>query len=185
MSVGVEYFRKRTPCSYQPTAATPSFASNQCDEQFTVTGAFESTAPPVNMPFSSVSHVSCGTIAPLDRPARRHVSNLPWPRQPPGGTSSVSMYSSSVISSVFPRRCELWRMKSLYGDGLTPGLPVVASNLGLSGSCVNRYPAAPPPPTFQTFPALSRSVSWLTLKASLFDAADSNLPSERGALGFL
>jgi glycerophosphoryl diester phosphodiesterase len=30
---------------------------------------------------------------------------------------------------------------------------------------------------------LSTSVSWLTLNASLWDAADSNLPSERGAVG--
>ena len=68
------------------------FASNQCDEQFTVTGAFESTAPPVNIPFSSVSQVSCGVIAPvLLIPEVSQVSNLPWPRQPPGGTSSVSM----------------------------------------------------------------------------------------------
>src|SRR3954454_20411497 len=57
MSRGFELLRKRTPCSYQPTAATPFFASNQCDEQLTVTGALESTAPLVNMPLSSVPRV--------------------------------------------------------------------------------------------------------------------------------
>src|SRR3954471_13823855 len=75
-------------------------------------------------------------------------------------------------------------MKSLRGDGLTPAFPVVPSRGGFSGFAVKRYPAAPPPPTFQIVPVLSRSVSWLTLNASLFDAADSNLPSERGAVGF-
>src|SRR4051812_25610480 len=75
-------------------------------------------------------------------------------------------------------------MKSLRGDGFTPALPVVPSRRGLSGLVVRRYPAAPPPPTFQTVPVLSRSVSWLTRNASLFDAADSNFPSERGAVGF-
>ena len=64
------------PCSYQPTAATPFLASNQCEEQLTVTGAFESTAPPVNRPFSSVSQVPSGLIAPLLSPERSQVSNL-------------------------------------------------------------------------------------------------------------
>jgi hypothetical protein len=73
------------PGSYQPTAATPSLASNQCDEQLTVTGAFESTAPLVNIPFSSVSHEPSGVIAPLFSLERSQVSNFPWPRQPPGG----------------------------------------------------------------------------------------------------
>ena len=70
----------------------PFLASNQCDEQLTVTGAFESTTPPVNMPLSSVSQVPSGVIAPV-LPIRdtSQVSNLPWPRQPPGGVSSVSM----------------------------------------------------------------------------------------------
>ena len=32
---------------------------------------------------------------------------------------------------------------------------------------------------------LSNSVSWLTLKSSLRDAADSNFPSDLGALGLV
>src|SRR6478672_5397550 len=72
-------------------------------------------------------------------------------------------------------------MKSLYGEGLRPASPVVASSCGASGSDVSLYAAAPPPPTFQTVPVLSSSVSCETLNASLIDAADSNLPSERGA----
>jgi hypothetical protein len=35
--------------------------------------------------------VSIGVIAPLFSREMSQVSNLPWPRQPPGGTSSVSM----------------------------------------------------------------------------------------------
>src|SRR3954468_22808784 len=74
-------------------------------------------------------------------------------------------------------------MKSLYGDGLRPAAPVVPTSFGLSGLVVSLYAAAPPPPTFQTVPVLSSSVSCDTLKAALNDAADSNLPSDRGAVG--
>ena len=42
--------RNRVPCSYQPTAAIPPTVSNQCEEQFTVTGAFESAEPPAGAP---------------------------------------------------------------------------------------------------------------------------------------
>src|SRR3954452_10681044 len=76
-------------------------------------------------------------------------------------------------------------MKSLYGDGLRPASPVVPSRCGARGSAVSWYAAAPPPPTFHTVPVLSSSVSCETLKASLIDAADSNFPSERGALGIV
>src|SRR4026207_70945 len=75
--------RKRVPCSYQPTATRSLETSNQCDEQLTVAAAFESE------PFISVIHVSSG-VSPPGLIAIDHVSNLPWPRQPPGGTSSVS-----------------------------------------------------------------------------------------------
>src|SRR3954454_25415888 len=74
-------------------------------------------------------------------------------------------------------------MKSLYGEGLRPASPVVPSSSGFSGLVVSLYAAAPPPPTFQTVPVLSSSVSCDTLNASLIDAADSNLPSDLGALG--
>src|SRR3954452_20855863 len=76
-------------------------------------------------------------------------------------------------------------MKSLYGDGLRPASPVVPSRCGARGSAVSWYAAAPPPPTFHTVPVLSSSVSCEILKASLIDAADSNFPSERGALGMV
>ncbi len=74
-------------------------------------------------------------------------------------------------------------MKSLYGDGLEPAAPVVANSFGASGSAVRRYAAAPPPPTFHSVPVESSSVSCETLKLSLMDAADSNLPSDFGAVG--
>ena len=74
-------------------------------------------------------------------------------------------------------------MKSLYGEGLRPASPVVARSCGFSGLVVSLYAAAPPPPTFQTVPVLSSSVSCETLNASLIDAALSNLPSECGAFG--
>ena len=100
------------PCSYQPTAAMPSLASNQCDEQLTVTGAFESTAPPVNMPFSSVSHVPSGVIAPLF--SRRDPGlELPLAAAAAGrdlvGVDVILLRDEQCV----PRRCELWRMKSL------------------------------------------------------------------------
>jgi hypothetical protein len=52
MFPGLLTSRKRVPCSYQPTAAMLPTVSNQCDEQFTVTGALESPAPPNSTPFT-------------------------------------------------------------------------------------------------------------------------------------
>src|SRR5919109_3519756 len=75
--------RKRVPCSYHPTATRSFDSSNQCDEQLMENDAFESE------PFSSVIHVSRGRSPPTFIETAQ-VSNLPWPRQPPGGTSSVS-----------------------------------------------------------------------------------------------
>jgi hypothetical protein len=75
-------------------------------------------------------------------------------------------------------------MKSLYGEGLRPAVPVEASSCGESGLVVSRYPAAPPPPTDHNVPVLSSSVSWVTLK-SLWEATDSNLPSDLGAVGMV
>ena len=58
------------------------------------------------------------------------------------------------------------------------------TSLGASGSAVSWYPAAPPPPTDQSTPFESRSVSWETRKLADWEATDSNFPIERGAAGF-
>ncbi len=84
MSLALCTSRNLVPCSYQPTATRSLETSNQCDEQLTAAAAFESE------PFISVIQVSSCLSPPALMPID-HVSNLPWPRQPPGGVSSVSM----------------------------------------------------------------------------------------------
>ena len=84
--------RKRTPCSYQPTAATPSLASNQCDEQVDPSPAPSSRTRrrSVSIPLSSVSHVSCGVIAPWCR-RESLCLEVALPGQPPGASPRVDV----------------------------------------------------------------------------------------------